>query len=174
MPSRRELKNTANQKQIRCAGPISRRSFLQLGAASIVGLGLSDLLRLRAEAGTTISASPDTSVILVWLPGGLPHMDMYDMKPEAPAEYRGEFRPARTNVPGIEVCELMPLHTKVADRFSLIRSISHEFADHPTGHRRVLTGRIPKGVSFVNDAPAGPSIVAKMREKVSQACPTIY
>jgi hypothetical protein len=130
------------------------------------------LLRLRAEASPTSRPSTDTSVILVWLPGGLPHLEMYDMKPEAPAEFRGEFRPVKTNVPGIDVCEHLPLHTKIADRFSLIRSISHEFAQHTDGHKRVMTGRPPKSqTNTVNDAPAGASIVAKMRERFDTGLP---
>jgi hypothetical protein len=87
------------------------------------------------------------------------------MKPDAPADYRGIFRPIHTNVPGIDVCELLPLHAKIADKFTLIRSIAHEFADHGGGHKRFLTGRMPQTpVGFVNDAPAVGSIVAKMRE----------
>ena len=155
----------------RCLGPVSRRGFLQAGGIGATGLGLADLLRLRAEAGVA-GAAADTAVIFVWLPGGFPHMETYDMKPEAPAEYRGEFRPTRTNVPGIEVSELFPRHTSVADRFSLIRSISHTFADHGGGHKRLLTGREPKSpVGTVNDAPAGPSIVAKMREHKTGGLP---
>lgn len=155
----------------RCAGPLSRRGFLQVGGIGATGLGLADLLRLRAEASVQ-GADPDTAVIFVWLPGGFPHMETYDMKPDAPAEYRGEFRPTRTNVPGIEVSELFPPHTSVADRFSLIRSISHTFADHGGGHKRLLTGREPKSpVGTVNDAPAGPSIVAKMREQKTVGLP---
>jgi hypothetical protein len=157
----------------RCPGPGSRRSFLQTGAIGLTGLGFADLLRLRAQASTVGSTSPETSVILVWLVGGLPHMDMYDMKPEAPSEFRGELRPVKTNVPGIDVCELMPLHTKIADRFSLIRSISHEFSDHGGGHKRVMTGRIPRSpVNNINDAPAGAAIVAKMREKFARGMPS--
>ena len=134
-------------------------------------MGLADLLRMRAEASLP-DAPHDTAVIFVWLPGGFPHMETYDMKPNAPAEYRGEFRPTRTNVPGIEVSELFPRHTTVADRFSLIRSISHTFADHGGGHKRLLTGREPKSpVGTVNDAPAAPSIVAKMREQKTIGLP---
>ena len=158
-----------------CAGPVSRRSFLEIGAIGATGLGLSDLLRLRAEAGTTTVAD-DTAVIFLWMSGGFSHIDTYDMKPEAPAEYRGDFKPVKTNVPGIEVTELFPLHTKVADRFSLIRSISHDFSDHGGGHKRMMTGRIPKTpVGTVNDAPACPSIVAKMRDHIARGLPhSIY
>jgi hypothetical protein len=155
-----------------CPGPVSRRTILQTGAVGLGGLGLADLLRLRAQADVVQGVGPDTSVIMVWLPGGLPHMEMYDMKPESPAEFRGELRPVKTNVPGIDVCELMPLHTKVADKFSLIRSITHEFSDHGGGHKRIMTGRVPKTpVNTINDAPAGSSIVAKMRETIDRGIP---
>ena len=75
----------------------------------------------------------DTSVILLWLDGGPGHMDMYDMKPEAPAEYRGLWSPIKTNVPGIEVTELYPLQSKIADKFSIVRSLNHDTGDHFTG-----------------------------------------
>ena len=91
-----------------CAGPVSRRSFLTMGTLGIAGLSLADVMRLRAAEGKSIA--PDTSVIFVWLAGGPPHLDMYDMKPDAPEEYRGPFKPIKTNLPGLDVCEHMPLH----------------------------------------------------------------
>ena len=90
-----------------CDG-LSRRNFLKAGALGLGGLGLADLLRLQAEAG--MSPNIPKSVILICLPGGPSHIDMYDMKPDAPAEYRGEFRPISTNLPGLEICEHMPLY----------------------------------------------------------------
>lgn len=151
-------------KPVRCQGPVNRRSFLQAGALGVGGVCLADIMKARAAGGAS-SIEPDTSVIFIWLPGGPPHMETYDMKPDAPADYRGIFRPINTNVPGMDVCELLPLHAKIADKFTLIRSIAHEFADHGGGHKRFLTGRMPKTpVGFVNDAPAVGSIVAKMRE----------
>ncbi|MCA9051807.1 MAG: DUF1501 domain-containing protein, partial [Planctomycetaceae bacterium] len=100
------------------------------------------------------------------------HMETYDMKPNAPVEYRGEFQPISTNVPGIDVCELLPKHTSVADRFTLIRSIQHEFADHGGGHKRVMTGRLPATpTGFVNDAPAACCIVRKMLDDGHSAVP---
>src|SRR5215510_1447331 len=104
-----------------CPGPVSRRHFLKIGSLTLGALGLNGLIPLRVE-GNDGQTRDDTAVILVWLPGGPPHMETYDMKPDAPAEYRGEFRPIRTNVPGIDVCELLPLHARIADKFTLIRS----------------------------------------------------
>ena len=92
-------------------------------------------------------------------------MEMYDMKPDAPADYRGEFRPIRSNVPGIDVSEHLPLHAKCADKYTIIRSVHHTFSDHGGGHKRFLTGRDPMSpVGFVNDSPMVGSFVSKVRE----------
>ncbi len=143
----------------------TRRGFLRTGAWAMTGLGVADVLRLRAFAQETGRSADDTAVILLWLPGGPPHMETYDMKPAAPAEYRGDFKPIPTNVPGLQVCEHLPRHARVADRFTLIRSVAHDFADHGGGHKRFLTGRDPKQpTGFVNDYPMVGSMTAKMRE----------
>jgi len=148
-----------------CSGSLSRRHFLKIGALSLGSVGLGGLLPLRVTARDTSASLPDTSVILIWLPGGPPHMETYDMKPDAPADYRGDFRPIKTNVPGIDVCELLPMHAKIADKFTLIRSIAHTFSDHGGGHKRFLTGRDPMSpFGFVNDYPMVGSMVAKVRE----------
>ena len=156
----------------RCPGPISRRHALAAGSLGLGGFCLADLLRLREAEAASASGHADASVIFVWLAGGPPHLDTYDMKPEAPAEIRGEFRPIPTNVPGIEVCELLPLHAACADRFTLIRSISHDFSDHGGGSKRFLTGRIPKEpTGFVNDWPMVGSIVARHVDGVRSGLP---
>lgn len=148
-----------------CGGPTSRRSFLQAGALSVLGLGLSDFLALRSVAKEAGIEAQDRAVIFVWLPGGPAHLDTYDMKPDAPVEIRGDFRPIRTNVPGMEICELFPRQAKLADRFTLVRSVCHEFADHGGAHKRFMTGRVPATpTEFVNDAPAVTSIVTRMIE----------
>src|SRR5438067_10828032 len=90
-----------------CSGPVDRRGFLRAGLLGLGGLGLADLLRLRAR-GADGKPSPATSCILLWLVGGPSHLDTYDLKPDAPVEYRGQYKPIRTGVPGMEVCELMP------------------------------------------------------------------
>src|SRR4051794_31259342 len=104
-----------------CDG-FNRRSFLQLGVAGMASLGLGDVLRAKAAS----TAGKDTSVILLWLDGGPSHIDLYDMKPEAPAEYRGYWKPIRTNVPGIEISELFPAQAQVADKISIVRSLYHD------------------------------------------------
>lgn len=156
-----------------CHGPRARREFLRLGALGLGGLTLPELFRRRqAVADVTGQSAPDTSVIFVWLPGGPPHMDMYDMKPDAPIEYRGPLRPINTTVPGFDVCELMPLHARLAQKYNVVRSISHSFADHGGGHKRFMTGREPKTpVDTVNDSPAVGSVVAKMFEHRSVGVP---
>src|SRR5688572_28540726 len=93
-------------KQRFCDG-LSRRSFLQIGAFG-AGLTLADMLRLRAAASPAAPSS-HKAAIMVYLPGGPSHMDMYDLKPDAPKEFRGEFNPIATNVPGCQICEHMPL-----------------------------------------------------------------
>lgn len=103
-----------------CDG-ISRRDFFKVGALGVSGLTLADLLRLRAQAGETTSNR--TGVIMVYLAGGPSHLDMYDLKPNAPAEIRGEFKPIRTNVPGIDVCELLPLHAQIADKYAIVKGL---------------------------------------------------
>ena len=149
---------------LHCPGPVSRRNFLKIGALSFGGFGLADLVPWQLQASEGAGDTQDTAVIFIWLPGGPPHMETYDMKPDAPSEYRGDFRPIRTRVPGIDVCEHLPLHARVADKFTIIRSIAHTFADHGGGHKRFLTGRDPmSGVGFVNDHPMVGSMVARMR-----------
>jgi hypothetical protein len=156
----------------RCRGPVSRRSFLEIGALSLLGLGMSDYLRAETLAKAAGHKLRDKAVIFIWLPGGMSHLESYDMKPDAPLEYRGILRPIKTNVSGIEVCELFPRHAKIADKFNLIRSVCHEFADHGGGHKRFLTGRIPATpTGFVNDAPAVTSIVNKKLSHADQAMP---
>ena len=148
-----------------CPGPMSRRGFLQIGGTAAGSLGLSSLLKARDLSPSAGKNLEDTAVIFVWLPGGAPHMETYDMKPDAPDTHRGEFNPIRTNVPGIEVCELLPMHAKCADKYNLIRSVHHTFSDHGGGHKRFLTGRDPKEpTGFVNDYPCVGSMAFKALE----------
>ena len=111
-----------------CDG-ISRRSFLRAGGLTLGGLALSDLLRLRAE-GAVVPEGRGKSVIMICLGGGPSHVDTYDMKPGAPAEIRGEFRPIKTNVPGLELSEMLPRQAKIADKFAVVRSVTWQEPDH--------------------------------------------
>jgi hypothetical protein len=136
---------------------------LQAGSLALGGLGLADLLKLRTEAASSSGSESDPAIIFVWLPGGPPHMETYDMKPDAPSDYRGDFRPISSNVAGMDVCELLPMHAKIADKYNLIRSVAHGFADHGGGHKRFLTGRKPATpTGTVNDAPMVGSVVSKL------------
>jgi uncharacterized protein (DUF1501 family) len=122
-----------------CPGPVGRRDFLRIGLTGFSTLTLPGLLRLRAEAAPA-RAPKSRSVILVWLRGGASHLETYDPKPDAGSDYRGVFGTLRTNVPGTHVSELLPLHARIADKFTLVRSMSHTGGGHPAGSLQMLTG----------------------------------
>lgn len=124
----------------RCSGPLRRREFLRAGTLALGGMTLPALLQQRALAGTSRAK---TSVILFWMWGGPSQLETWDMKPDAPSEYRGPLNPISTNVPGIDVCEYMPLQAQMADKFSLIRSLHHTMSAHNDGSIEVLTGKTP-------------------------------
>jgi Protein of unknown function (DUF1501) len=123
----------------RCPGPLDRRAFLRVGGLALGGLGLSEVVAARAAARSTA----DTSVILIYCQGGASHLETYDLKPDGPAEMRSVFRPIPTCVPGVSICELLPMQARVADRFSLIRSLHHKINIHNDGSIAVLTGKEP-------------------------------
>jgi len=117
-----------------CDG-ISRRTWLQIGGLALGGLSLPEILRAEAQSGARSGSASKASIkgiIMVLLPGGPSHLDMYDLKPDAPAEIRGEFQPIPTRVPGIEICELMPRLADMADKLALIRSLVGFRDDHNT------------------------------------------
>ena len=141
-----------------CDG-VPRRSFLQLGVAGMASLGMPELLRAKAASTQATTSRSNTSVILIWLDGGPGHMDMYDMKPDAPAEYRGIWKPIRTKVPGFDITELYPKQAKLTDKFSMVRSLHHDTGDHFAGGHRMLTAK-DMGVSGANNAQKFPGIGA--------------
>jgi uncharacterized protein (DUF1501 family) len=123
-----------------CDG-LTRRDFLRAGAAGAgaVGLTLADLAKLRA------AGSRDLNCILLFLVGGPSHLDTWDLKPDAPIDVRGPFRPIRTNVPGVEICEHFPRMARLADRYAIVRSVHHDSAPiHETGHQLMQTGRLAR------------------------------
>jgi hypothetical protein len=115
----------------------SRRDFLRFGMLGLGGLSLPQFLKAQTKP-------TDKSLIFVWLGGGAPQMDMYDMKPDAPSEIRGEFKPISTNVPGLQMCELMPYTAKQADKLCIIRSVtSVDLGSHERSSRYLQTGVLP-------------------------------
>ena len=132
-----------------CDG-VSRRGFLQIGGLAMGGLSLPDLLKAEAQAGTSHSHK---SIIMVFLAGGPPHLDTFDLKPDAPAEVRGEFEQIETTIPGVQICELMPRLAAVMDKTTLIRSVVDTFHDHAAFH--CLTGRPRNVQAGVGPQPAG-------------------
>lgn len=122
-----------------CEG-FHRRDFLRLGTAGLLGLGLADLLRLEAGAARKGKAK---SVIMVWLAGGPATIDMWDLKPHAPENIRGEFKPIASRAPGVQICEHLPKTAKVLDRCTLVRSLTHNIAEHGVGTTYVTTGNRP-------------------------------
>ncbi len=119
-----------------CSG-VTRRNFLQAGVLGLGGLSLADLGRLRASAPAD---TRDTSVILFWLSGGPGHMETWDPKPDAVAQFRGPFGAIRTRVPGVLFGELLPETARVADQLAVLRSVNHGTGDHTKANHWMLTG----------------------------------
>jgi hypothetical protein len=140
---------------------IGRRSFLQVGSLALGGMTLPGLLRLR-QAGAQSPSGRKKSVILIWQAGGPSHIDMYDLKPDAPAEVRGEFKPIDTNVAGIRIGEHCPKQAKIMDKLAILRSATHTNAGHGMGSQWMLTGYQPTIEVNDNIYPSCGSVVAKM------------
>ncbi len=134
--------------------PTSRRSFLRIGALGALGLTLPTLLKAQAAAPRKSRAK---SVLLIYLGGGLSHHDSFDLKPDAPAEVRGSYKPIDSVVPGLKVGQLLPRMAKVMDKLSLVRSGSHNNDHHETATNWVLCGRFG---SLFGDYPAMGAVVA--------------
>ena len=140
-----------------CDG-MSRRSFVQLGVAGMAAAGLGDVARAKQSS----SRGNDNAAIMIWLDGGPSLLDTYDMKPKAPAEYRGIWMPTSTNVPGIEISELFPLQAQHADKFSIVRSLHHDTGGHFHGGHYMLTTK-SLGPNNTGTFPSIGSIVARER-----------
>ena len=124
-----------------CDG-VRRRDFLRIGMIGGTGLSLANYMRL-AEAGEIRPGGKANAAIFIHLGGGPSHMDTFDLKPKASDEYRGEFKPIETNVPGMEICEHLPKLAKCADKFAILRGVSHSQAAHELGTRYMNTGNRP-------------------------------
>ena len=123
-----------------CDG-LQRRDFLKAGVLGTLGLTLADYLKLEARGET--QAAKATSAIFINLGGGPTHMDTFDLKPKAGSEYRGEFNPIQTNVPGVEFSEHLPKLAQMADKFAILRGVSHTLAAHELGTKYMITGNRP-------------------------------
>ena len=142
-----------------CDG-LRRRDFLHAGSAGMLGLGLTDFLSLKAQ-GAVHNDKSDINVIMLFLVGGPSQLDTWDMKPNAPSEIRGPYKPIKTNVPGIEISEIFPRMARHADKWSLVRTLYHTAAAvHDTGHQMMQTGRLFQG--GLNHPHMG-SVLGKLR-----------
>ena len=124
---------------IPCGGPMGRRGFMRIGLTGFATLSWPGLLRLRAENALKPNHEK-TAIIMVWLPGGLSHVDSYDPKPDIGSEYRGPFKTIPTKVPGTHVTELMPMLASIADKFTIHRSMCQKAGGHPAGSMQMLSG----------------------------------
>ncbi len=148
-----------------CCDKIGRRNFLKIGALC-AGPTLADLLRLRA-LGNGAPGNPNKTVIMVYLGGGPSHIDTYDPKPDAPAEYRGEFRPIATNVPGVQLCELFPHQAALFDKLAVIRSVVAT-AEHSDS--TVTTG-YTEGVNRTAHHPSIGAVISKLQNRDKTGVP---
>jgi hypothetical protein len=144
---------------------VARRDFLKIGGMALGGLALPDVLRLEAAQGS----KSHKAIINVYLPGGPPHIDMWDMKPDAPVEIRGEYDPIKTNVPGLEICELFPKLAAMADKFALIRSICDSDGDHTAF--QCMTGRRKNEQPPPGGWPAMGAWFSKLKGPVNPSVP---
>jgi hypothetical protein len=151
---------------------MERRSFLKLGVLGLAGLSLSDLLRAEAKQP---HASREKSVIILWMRGGPSQHETWDPKPEAPLEYRGEFGAMPTKVPGIQICDLLPMSARIMDKWSIVRSLHHTDAGHSTGDQICFTG-YPSPANLPADGPGNAmpscgSVVAKQLQHKNPKLP---
>src|SRR4051812_8286647 len=140
-----------------------RRSFLKAGVLGAAGLSLANLLRHEARAADRPAAASGRkpSVIILWMRGGPSHFETWDPKPDAPADYRGEFGVTPTNVAGIQLCDYLPMCARIMDKWSIVRSLYHTDAGHSSGDQICFTG-YPAGPNpDENVYPSCGSIVSK-------------
>ncbi len=159
------LKFTFDNRHAYCDG-VSRRSFLQVGAMSLGGLTLAGLLRAEAQAGV---GNSHKAIINIHLGGGPSHQDMFDLKPNAPVEYRGEFNPIHTNVSGIDICEHFPKLAQMADKFAVIRSLVGSSAGH--SNYQTHSGFNQRDLENVGGRPAMGSVISHLKGPTPSGAP---
>jgi Protein of unknown function (DUF1501) len=157
--------------------PLTRRDLLRVGSLGGLGLALPDLLRAESGPSATVTRGKAKSCILFFLEGGPAHQDLWDMKPEAPAEIRGEFSPIATSLPGVSVCEHLPMLARQVHRMAQVRSVHHQIVDHNAGAYYALTGRNPVvgGRLILGDEPENfppfGAVVAKLLPRTEVLLP---
>lgn len=159
-----------------CDG-ITRRSFLEVGALAGLGLSLADFLRAQSAVADTASRG-ETACVFIYLTGGASHQDLWDLKPDAPSEVRGEFKPIATHVPGVVISEVLPRLAGHADKLAILRSMNHGNADHGRGTHVMQTGVMPGAGDFNgpipnNIHPSYGSVVAREKGAGSSLPPYI-
>lgn len=160
------IRLTAGSSRL-CDG-LSRRDFVRVGALGTFGLGLPGLLRAEEARARGKTKAKAKGCILFFLQGGQSQLETFDMKPEAPEQVRGTFRPIATNVPGLQICEHLPRLSKIADKYTLIRSMSHRFSTHNPAGYYTLSGTPPERDQFdirrsPDDHPNPGALAAKSR-----------
>ncbi len=158
-----------------CDG-VDRRHFLRVG--TLGGLSLAQFLRLQEAARAEGAAKKNVNCIFIFLIGGMPQHDMWDPKPNAPAEIRGDFKPAKTSLPGVQFTDVMPGLCKVADRLAILRSMTHGDSDHGRGYHIMMTGMVPGPGDFNatknnNVHPSLGSLVARLGKNAGSLPPYI-
>jgi hypothetical protein len=167
-----------NQRPRRLCDGFTRRDLLQLGALGALGITLPTVLRSRSLADETNRIATADAAILIYLFGGPSQIDTLDMKPHAPADFRGEFRPIETNVPGIQICEHLPLLAREADKFALVRSMHHQHPRHGYGLYYMFTGQPHSRPDLdapptPNDHPSLGSLVARLGRRRASFPPAV-
>src|SRR5262249_46366564 len=152
LPEIRMLEIQLGSAARNCQG-MSRRTAIKAGFLGLSGLGLSDLFRMQAQGAAT---KKETAVILIWLDGGPSQPGTYEPKPQAPSDYRGPYGAIATNVPGMIVSDILPLHAQHADKMVFVRSVHHGTGDHFAGAHWMLTGRF--GSTSLNLPQKYPSV----------------
>ncbi|MBT4223609.1 MAG: DUF1501 domain-containing protein [Opitutae bacterium] len=150
---------------------LARRHFIKAGALGVTGLGLADILKLQANS-TNPSDFKNKSIIILWQRGGPSQHETWDPKPDAPQEYRGAFGATSTNIPGIQICDLLPKCAKMVDKFAILRSLHHTDAGHSAGDQIMFTGYPPnKANPGINVHPSFGSIVSEQQQGLNPDLP---
>jgi hypothetical protein len=157
--------------KVRCCDGFTRRDFLRIGGLGTMGLMLPSLLKAQAASAAAHSFGSAKRCIMLFMYGGPPHQDTWDLKPDAPAEIRGEFKPIKTNVPGIEISEYFPMLARHADKYAIIRSVTQETNIHTIAAHAMLTGH-PYPKPAQNDVSASPDDFPHYGAVLSQVRPS--